>query len=131
MPHGIGIFITYFSMKQKRFPPSSHEITHIPIDVLNPAEYNPRKHTPKQIEHLKESIKRYGLVDPIIANRHPDRMNIVIGGHFRLKVAKELGMTEVPVIYLDLDIYQEKELNLRLNQNTGEWDFELLKDLDL
>jgi hypothetical protein len=58
-------------------------------------------------------------------------MNIVIGGHFRLKVAKELGMVEVPVIYLDLDIEREKELNLRLNQNTGEWDFELLKDLDL
>jgi ParB-like chromosome segregation protein Spo0J len=45
-------------------------------------------------------------------------MNVVIGGHFRLKVAKELGMMEVPVIYLDLNIDREKELNLRLNQNT-------------
>ncbi len=117
--------------QDKIIPDILHEIVYVKADILNPAEYNPRKHTPKQIEHLKESIKRYGLVDPIITNRHPDRMNIVIGGHFRLKVAKELGMTEVPVIYLDLDIEREKELNLRLNQNTGEWDFELLKDLDL
>ena len=117
--------------QDKIVPDISHEIAYVKAEILNPAEYNPRKHTPKQIEHLKESIKRYGLVDPIIVNRNPDRMNIVIGGHFRLKVAKELGMTEVPVIFLDLDIDREKELNLRLNQNTGEWDFELLKDLDL
>ena len=104
--------------QDKIVPDISHEIVYVKADILNPAEYNPRKHTPKQIEHLKESVTRYGLVDPIIANRHPDRMNIVIGGHFRLKVAKELGMMEVPVIYLDLDIDREKELNLRLNQNT-------------
>lgn len=58
-------------------------------------------------------------------------MNVVIGGHFRLKVSKELGISEVPVIYLDLNLEREKELNIRLNQNIGEWDFELLKDLDL
>lgn len=64
---------------EKIVPDISHEIEYVDAGILNPAEYNPRKHTPKQIEHLKESIKRYGLVDPIIANRHPDRMNIVIG----------------------------------------------------
>ena len=57
----------------------SHKIEYVDAEILNPAEYNPRKHTPKQIEHLRESIKRYGLVDPIIVNRNPDRMNIVIG----------------------------------------------------
>jgi DNA modification methylase len=112
-------------------PDIAHSIVYVQADILNPAEYNPRKHTAKQIEHLKESIKRYGLVDPIIVNNNPDRMNIVIGGHFRLKVAKELGMVEVPVIYISLTLELEKELNLRLNQNTWEWDFELLKDFDM
>jgi ParB-like chromosome segregation protein Spo0J len=64
---------------EKIVPDISHEIVYVDAWILNPAEYNPRKHTLKQIEHLKESIKRYGLVDPIIVNRHPDRMNIVIG----------------------------------------------------
>ena len=99
--------------------------------MLNPAEYNPRKHTPKQIENLKESITRYGLVDPILVNKHPDRMNVVVWGHFRLKIAKQMWMTEVPVIYLNLPLDKEKELNLRLNQNTGDWDYELLKDFDM
>ena len=112
-------------------PDITHSITYVNSDILNPAEYNPRKHTPKQIEGLKESIIRYGLVDPIIVNNHPDRMNIVIWGHFRLKVAKQMWMAEVPVIYIKLNLEREKELNLRLNQNTWEWDFEMLKDFDM
>lgn len=117
--------------QESNIPDITHSIVYVHSDILNPAEYNPRKHTPKQIEGLKESIIRYGLVDPIIVNNHPDRMNIVIGGHFRLKVAKQMWMAEVPVIYIKLDLEREKELNLRLNQNTGEWDFEMLKDFDM
>lgn len=106
-------------------------VEHVSTGILNVAQYNPRKHSDKQKEDLKESIKRFGLVDPIICNGSPERKNIVIGGHFRLKVAKELGFTEVPVVYVDLpDIEKEKELNIRLNKNTGEWDFELLKSFD-
>ncbi len=51
---------------------------------------------------LTESIKRYGLVDPILVNGNKDRYSIVIGGHFRLKVAKDLGIKEVPVVYIDI-----------------------------
>lgn len=107
-------------------------ILHVPISDLNPAIYNPRKHTDKQFRDLKESIIRYWLVDPIIVNGSEARKGIVIGGHFRLKVAKELWYSEVPVVYLHIpDIEQEKELNLRLNQNTWDWDMELLRDFDM
>jgi DNA modification methylase len=58
-----------------------------------------------------------------------DRKNIVIGGHFRLKVAKDLGYKEIPVVYVNIpDVEKEKELNLRLNKNVGEWDWSLLSD---
>jgi len=100
-------------------------------DLISP-DYNPRKWSQEQIKSLKESIKRFGLVDPIIVNSAPERKNIVIGGNFRLNIAKQLGFKEVPVIYLNIpDIEKEKELNLRLNRNTGEWDFELLKNFDI
>ena len=80
----------------------------------------------------KQSIKRFGLVDPIIINSAPNRKYIVIGGHQRLKVAKKLGFKKVPVVELDIsDLNKEKELNLRLNSNTGEWDYEMLKQLDI
>lgn len=103
-------------------------ILHVPIDLLNPAPYNPRTWSDKQRFDLKQSIKRFGLVDPIIVNGAKSRRNVVIGGHFRLAMAKELNFTTVPVVYLTInDIRKEKELNLRLNHNQGEWDPELLK----
>lgn len=67
------------------------KVEYVSASILNVAKYNPRKHTTEQKDQLKESIKRFGLVDPIICNKAQDRMNIVIGGHFRLKVAKELS----------------------------------------
>lgn len=107
------------------------QTTYVPITNLNPALYNPRKWDKEATKKLRESLERFGFIDPIIANGAPERMNIVIGGHFRLKVAKEMGLTEVPVVYLNIpDIEKEKELNLRLNKNTGAWDYELLKNFD-
>jgi DNA modification methylase len=106
-------------------------IVTMPVGELSAAVYNPRSWSAKATADLKESIKRFGMVDPIIANSAPGRKNIVIGGHFRLHIAVELGMPTVPVVYVNLsDIEREKELNLRLNRNTGDWDFTLLKEFD-
>ena len=105
------------------------KITYVPVGSLNPSTYNPRKWNEAQTNALKESITKFGLVDPIICNSAKDRLNTVIGGHFRLKVAKDLGFTEMPVVYVNIpDIEKEKELNVRLNKNLGEFNFELLKD---
>lgn len=106
-------------------------IQSIKVSDLNPAPYNPRRWTDDAIGQLTESITRFGLVDPIIANSAPSRKNIVIGGHFRLKVAKELGYTEVPVVFINIpDEAKERELNLRLNHNLGDWDWSLLAAFD-
>lgn len=106
-------------------------IVYVPISDLIPSEYNPRKWNQSQIETLKESIKRFGLVDPLVCNSAPKRKNILIGGHFRLKVAKEMGFKEMPVIYIHVaDIEKERELNIRLNKNLGEFDFDLLSKFD-
>jgi len=71
-------------------------VHYVEVAELNPAPYNPRKWSVDAIEKLKESISRFGLVDPIIVNNAPERKNVVIGGHFRLKVAKELGIDKIP-----------------------------------
>ena len=106
-------------------------IVAVPVSSLKPATYNPRKWNKDQEEALAESITRFGLVDPIIANEAKGRKNVVIGGHFRLKIAKDLGYTEVPVVYVNIpEIEREKELNLRLNKNTGSFDFKLLAEFD-
>jgi DNA modification methylase len=106
-------------------------IVEVPITELKAADYNPRKHSKEQAEDLKESIKRFGLVDPIIVNSAEERKGVVIGGHFRLEIAKELGYKELPVVYLNIpDIKKEQELNLRLNKNTGEFDLDLLASFE-
>lgn len=107
------------------------KIQTIKISELKAAVYNPRKWSEEATEQLAESIRKYGLVDPILVNGAAKRKNIVIGGHFRLKVAKDLGYKEVPVVYVDIaDIQREKELNIRLNKNLGDWDYELLAKFD-
>lgn len=106
-------------------------IVHVPVSDLRFAEYNARKHSKEQSDQLKESLRHFGCVDPILCNRAPERMNVIIGGHFRAEVLKELGHTTIPVVYVDIpDLAREKELNIRLNKNTGEWDLELLAEFD-
>lgn len=103
------------------------KIVEVLIKDLISADYNPRRWETDAFTNLKESIKRFGMVDPIIVNGSPNRKNVVIGGHFRLKVAQDLGFKTVPAVYLNIpDLAKEKELNLRLNKNTGEWDWDLL-----
>lgn len=97
------------------------------IKDLKPAEYNPRYLTDRQEEDLTESLTKFGLCDPIIINKNKERKNIVIGGHQRLKIWEKLGNTEIPCVELDLSEDDEKELNVRLNKNTGDFDFKILK----
>jgi len=92
------------------------------IADLKPAEYNPRQISTKQYKDLKESIKKFSLVDPIIINKD----NTVIGGHQRLKICKELKHIDIDCVVLDLSKEDERELNIRLNKSGGEWDFDIL-----
>tara|TARA_Y100000401_G_C8317559_1_gene223404 strand:- start:176 stop:1411 length:1236 start_codon:yes stop_codon:yes gene_type:complete len=103
-----------------------NKITQKQIDDLIFAEYNPRQLSDEQYKQLKDSISRFGLVDPIIVNKNKDRKGIIIGGHQRVKVAKTMGIDKVPCVEIDLTYDKERELNVRLNKNTGSWDFDVL-----
>jgi len=94
----------------------------IEISKLKPASYNPRQITKKQFEDLKESIRKFNLVDPIVINKDMT----VIGGHQRLKCCKELKYKDVDCVILDLSKEQERELNIRLNKSGGEFDMDIL-----
>lgn len=106
-------------------------VVYVPISDLKPATYNPRRWDKATLDQIVESITRFGVVDPIIVNRAPGRRNIIIGGHLRLEAAKRAGLTKIPVVYVNIpEIEREKELNLRLNKNQGEFDLELLAEFD-
>ena len=96
-----------------------------PSDIIM-AEYNPRQLTKDQYAQLKDSLSRFGLVDPLIINKHKERKNILVGGHQRLRVATDLGIDKIPCVEVNLPLDKEKELNIRLNKNVGEWDYDSL-----
>lgn len=99
------------------------------IDDLRPAEYNPRielQTDDEEYQSLKRSIEEFGLVDPIIYN---EQTGNVVGGHQRLKVAKDLGYTEFDVSVVSMSEEKEKALNIALNKISGKWDDEKLKEL--
>ncbi len=106
------------------------KIEYVSIDSLVVNEKNPRKWSEEQKEQLKESIKRFGNVDPIIVNTHEKRKNVIVGGHFRVEACKELGYKNMPVVFVNLTPEKEAELNLRLNRNQGEFDLEMLAEFD-
>jgi len=93
------------------------------ISDLIPAPYNPRQSTAKQEKHLKESLQKFGLVEPIIFNK---QTGYIVGGHFRVRELKKLGINEIECVIVDLNEADEKELNIRLNANTGSWDWDTL-----
>lgn len=106
-------------------------VTYVPVSIIRPNEYNPKKFSVEQKNQIKESIKRFGFVDPLVCNEAPKRRNILIGGHGRLQAAKDLGLDTVPVVYVNIpDLEKEKELNIRLHKNQGEFDLELLGKFD-
>ena len=98
------------------------------IRDIVPYVANPRQITDKQAKDLKASLAKFGLADPLIINTN----NELIGGHQRKKILESLmGVApdyeiDVRVPDRELSIDEARELNVRLNKNAGQWDFDIL-----
>ena len=104
------------------------QVDMVEVGVLRASEYNPRKLDKEAKERIRESLTKFGFVEPIVVNSAENRKNVIIGGHQRFLIAKEMGFALVPVHYVSIqDLDRERELNLRLNKNSGDWDWDLLK----
>ena len=102
------------------------KIVYKDIDSLIDSEYNPKKCSPKEEKDIRDSIEKFGIVDPLIVNTYPGRENIIVGGHQRKRIAKSMGFETVPCVEVHLTVEREKELNLRLTKNTASIDEALL-----
>lgn len=114
-------------MKRGAKPPAPAEVKQPPIQSmliskLTPAAYNPRRDLQPgdgEYEKLRESLTRWGLVQPIVWNK---RSGNVVGGHQRLKVLMEHGVKRTEVVVVDLAPSDEMALNVALNKIGNEWD---------
>lgn len=96
-------------------------VINMPTGDLIPYENNTKIHPPEQVEHIANSIKRFGWQQPIVI----DKNNVVIIGHGRLLAAKQMGLQEVPVVHAD-ELSEEDAQALRLADNKlneSPWDF--------
>ena len=98
------------------------QIEKLKTELLIPADYNPRKDLKPgdpEYEKLKRSIEQFGYVEPVIWNKPTSH---VVGGHQRLKVLLDMGITEVECVVIEMNEEKEKALNIALNKISGDWD---------
>ena len=108
-----------------------HELTKVtlPLSALTPLEKNAKIHTPDQIKHIGNSIKEFGMNDPIGVW---GLRNIILEGNGRYLACRELGIENVVCLRLDhLTAEQIQAYAIAHNstqQETG-FDFEILKEI--
>ena len=99
------------------------------LSEIKPYKKNAKKHDETQIKNVMQSIKEFGVVQPIVV----DRNNTIIIGHCRYEAMKRLGYDELQEDWVKVvDLSEEEAEKLRLldnKLNESEWDFDLLKDL--
>ena len=82
------------------------------ISLVEPNRNQPRKEFDKDaLSELANSIKQYGILQPIIVQKNED-MYEIIAGERRWRAAKEAGLTEVPVIIRDYDKQKIMEISI-------------------
>ncbi len=98
----------------------------IPIDQIKPWEGNPRDNK-QAIEKVAQSIKRFGFGAPIVARRSNSE---IIAGHTRVEAARQLGLTAVPVRFLDLNEAEARLLALADNKlgEIATWEDDRLRE---
>lgn len=100
------------------------KLEHRKIQEVYPNAKNPRKLSKHQAQELKNSLKRFGLCQPIVLSHD----GTIIGGHQRVLTLRALGYDSVAVYLPESPLTQEEEeeLAIRLNKNVGDWDIDLL-----
>lgn len=87
----------------------------VPLDLIDRNPFQPRvDFDPKEMEELAASVKRHGMIQPIVLRRKGERFEIVAGER-RFRAAKLAGWTNVPACLLDVDDQATAELALTEN----------------
>src|SRR5450755_4474980 len=120
-----------FTYSQDGSPPmiqtaaiNAFEVQYWQIERLVPYARNPRKND-AAIDRMAASIREFGFKIPVLARSSGE----VVDGHLRLKAARKLGLTEIPVILCDeWTSAQVKAFRLMVNRSVtwANWDEELL-----
>jgi hypothetical protein len=84
----------------------------VPLASMKPAPYNPREIGGEELDALKFSLEKYGMVEAIVWN---ERGGNIVGGHRRYEILKAANQSDGWAFVVDLDEIEERMLNLTLN----------------
>lgn len=82
-------------------------VENVPIEEVTGSEYNPRAITEEALLALQHSIRRFGMVKPLIVNA---TNNVITAGHQRKKAATAIGLTHLPCIRINSPNLQDEIL---------------------
>jgi len=109
------------------------QITNLPVKDLKPAPWNANQMDEVMLDKLKVSIKRYGVVQPLVVRPSGGGGYEILGGNQRAMAIRELGIRSVDCVVVDMDDAHARVLAEALNRIHGEDDLglraELLKDV--
>lgn len=101
------------------------EVTQVPVGLIDPNPWNPNVQSEVVRRATRESLERFGFVEPVLLRPKGDRFEIVNGEH-RCTEAQALGLVTIPAVVRDLSDDDAKKLTVVLNETTGEADVVLL-----
>jgi DNA modification methylase len=96
----------------------------IPLELLEPAPWNPNRVSAEVASKLERSIDTFGIVENLVVRPHPIKPGSyeVISGNFRLDLYRSLGFKTAPCHIVSLDDAHARLLAQTLNRARGEDD---------
>lgn len=91
---------------------ANQSVIEIPLSDITPNPYQPRKQFKQEsLDELADSIKQYGLLQPILVYKEEDHY-VLIAGERRLRASKILGLEKIKAILAEIDLNQLREVAL-------------------
>ena len=113
--------------KESEFVKKGQDIVQLSVDKLVPNPGQPRKYFDEaELKELSDSIKTYGIIQPIIAARSNGDNYIIIAGERRTRAARLAGLNTVPVIIRDYT--DQKRLEVSLIENIQRTDLNPIEE---
>lgn len=107
----------------------SENVTFIPVENIKPNPYQPRKHFSKRsLEELAQSIKAYGIIQPLSVRKISDESYELVAGERRLRASKLVGLNKVPVIIINMR--DQDSAALALIENLQREDLNFLEEAE-
>ena len=98
---------------EKVYPVDIKGLTEVDIDLIRPNPNQPRKHFDEDaLRELSDSIKKHGLIMPIVVNNMEGGKYMIIAGERRYRAAKMAGKTKIPVVVREYTDREIKEISL-------------------